>query len=145
MFTHHSLFSASLRRLNQFLVVLLSSFLTHILKSKLLSFVSCCWLLRTGTTLHVYSPFFFSLCRSNHFLVVLLSCCLVVLLSCFLPLFLSSSLPLFLSSSLPLFLSSSLHRFLNRNGCLSSLVDGCCVLGPYSLLTHHSLFSPLTD
>ena len=81
MFTHHSLFSASIRRLNQLLFVLLSSFLTHILKSKLLPFFSCCWLLHTGTTLHVYSPFFFSLRRSNHFLVVLLSCCLAFFLS----------------------------------------------------------------
>ena len=84
MFTHHSLFSASIRRLNQLLFVLLSSFLTHILKSKLLPFFSCCWLLHTGTTLHVYSPFFFSLRRSNPLLVVLLSC--------FLAFFLSSSL-----------------------------------------------------
>jgi hypothetical protein len=59
MFTHHSLCSASLRRLNHFLVILLSSFLTQILKSKLLSFFSCCWLLRTGTTFLAYSPFTF--------------------------------------------------------------------------------------
>jgi hypothetical protein len=78
MFTHHSLFSASLHRLNQFLVVLLSSFLTHILKSKQLSFFSCCWLLRTGTTLHVYSPFFSPFADP---IISLLSCCLAFFLS----------------------------------------------------------------
>ncbi len=65
-------FFSSLRRSNHFLVVLLSSSLplflsSSLLKSKRLSFFSCCWLLCAGTIFFAYSPFsFFSLDRLNH-------------------------------------------------------------------------------